>query len=116
MKQIVNAIKKIVEEKKYNLNDFESIFDAIGNIEEAKAEQDKEKVQLKADKEELEKKIIEIEKEKDVLKNEYEMAKKDVVDLKIKYIERFENPEPKEDENKSKNNENITIQDLFKED
>lgn len=115
MKQIVNEIKKIVEEKKYNLNDFESIFDAIGNIEEIKAEQDKEKAQLIKDKEELEKKITEIEKEKNALNNEYETAKKDLVDLKIKYIERFENPEPKEDDNKSKNNENITIQDLFKE-
>lgn len=116
MKKIVDELKKIATEKKYELKDFESIFDAIGQIEEIKAQQDKEKETLKKEKEELEEKIEKIEREKNELNNTYEAEKKKLIDLKIKYIERFENPEPKGDDKTNPNNENITIKDLFKED
>lgn len=114
MKAIVDEIKKIVKEKEYDLNAFESVFDSISNLEEIKAQNTEEQKKLKKEKEETEEKLKKIEKEKEELNAEYEKEKQKLIDLKLKYIERFDNSS-KEDDDKNKTNENITIKDLFKE-
>ena len=43
MSKPVDELKKIVKEKELDLNDFESVFDAITEIEEVKQKLDKEK-------------------------------------------------------------------------
>lgn len=117
MSKPVDELKKIVKEKELDLNDFESVFDAITEIEEVKQKLDKEKKQLNAELKETKEQKEQLEKDNEALKNENKETKDKITDLKIKYIERFENNDGKGNptDNSPENNAGIKIKDLFKE-
>lgn len=113
MSKIIDEIKKISKDNKYDLNKFESVYDLVAELEE-------EKENTKKEKEEIENKEKKTNKELEKIKNDYEElskenadAKKQILDLKEKYIDRF-NESPKQ-KNENNINTNITISDLFKE-
>lgn len=113
MSKIIDEIKKISNDNKYDLNKFESVYDLITELEEEK-ENTKKEIKIFEDKEK------ETNKELEKIKNDYEElskknaeAKKQILDLKEKYIDRFN--EPPKQKNDNNINTNITISDLFKE-
>ena len=117
MSKTIDELKKIVKEKELELSDFESVFDAISDIEEVKSKLEKEKKQLNKELEEIKETKEQLEKENENLTKENKESKDKITDLKIKYIERFENNDGKENptDNPPENNTGIKIKDLFKE-
>ena len=113
MSKIIDEIKKISNENKYDLNKFESVYDLIAELEEEK-ENKKKEIKVFEDKEkETNKELEKIKNDFEELSKENADAKKQILDLKEKYIDRFnESPKNKNDKNI---NTNITISDLFKE-
>lgn len=114
MSKIIDEIKKISKDNEYDLNKFESVYDLIAEIEEEKQNLTQQRSNIEEEKTKLIKDINIIKKENEQLKENETKTKQEILDLKMKYIDRFNEPVEKKNGNNG-NNENITIKDLFKE-
>ena len=114
MNKITDEIKKIAKDNDYDLNKFESVFDAVAEIEEKSNKDEKEIKKLNNDIIEKDKSIETLTKENEDYKKTTDELNQKVTDLKIKYIDRFNEP-PSKNKNENDSNEDITISDLFKE-
>ena len=114
MSKIIDELKKISNENNFDLDKFESVYDLIAELEEKNATNEKNYKKLEKEKNDISQQFDEIKKEKDTLIETNEKAKKEILDLKEKYIDRF-NESPLKNNEKNNHNENITINDLFKE-
>lgn len=113
MSKIIDEIKKVSKDNKYDLNKFESVYDLIAELEEEKENTQKQKDEIENKEKETNKELEKIKNDYEELSKENAEAKKEILDLKEKYIDRFnESPKQKKDNNI---NTNITISDLFKE-
>lgn len=114
MSKITDELKKISKENEYDLSKFESVFDAIAEIEDKNNKHEKEIIKLNNDIAEKDKNIETLTKENEDTKKTNEELNQKVIDLKVQYIDRFNEP-PLSKNGNTGVNESITIKDLFKE-
>lgn len=114
MKKAVEELEKVIKDKSLEKTDFTPVLDIlVAGVEEDEKKQkeienlQKENADLKATKEN-------VEKEKEELTKTIAEKEKELADLKIKYVERFNNSDGKNG-NDEPNKEEITIKELFEE-
>ena len=111
MSKIIDEIKKISKDNEYDLSKFDSVYDLIAEMEEEKINKEIELENIKNDAEKTKKNYEKLEKENQELTEKEKNYKQEIVELKIKYVDRFNEPIIK---NNKTNNVDITISDLFK--
>ncbi len=113
MKKAIEELEKIIKEKGLDKTDFTPVIDILVADVEAKDKTSIELENLKNENTTTKESIKKLETEKEELSKTITNKEKELADLKIKYIERF-NDNGKID-NEDSTNENISIKDLFEE-
>jgi len=114
MKKAVEELEKVIKDKSLEKTDFTPVIDIlVAGVEEDEKKQ-KEIEKLQKENAELKTTNTNAEKEKEQLTKTIAEREKELADLKIKYVERFNNSDGKGG-NDEPNKEEITIKELFEE-
>ena len=115
MKKAIEELKKIIKEKGLDKTDFTPVIDILVADVEAKDKTSIELENLKNENNTTKESIKKLETEKEELSKAITSKEKELADLKIKYIERFNDNGNGKIDNEDSTNENISIKDLFEE-
>lgn len=114
MKKAIEELEKILKEKALEKNDFTPVIDILIKSAEENEQRNVDYEKVKQENEELSKTITTKEKENEELSKTITTKEKELADLKIKYIERF-NDNNEKIGNGETNKEDISINQLFEE-